>query len=186
MLPPVPPWEGIHPLLVHFPVALLVLAPLPALAALLVPGRRVLLTAVAFAVVALGALGAVLAAASGEAADESVQARGLETPAVHETLEEHEELAETTRTAAIVLMLAFGGSLIAFRKGKTTGGAAAGIGLALLAGTLAVAVLVANTAHSGGQLVHRHGVLAPLAPGEQPGGGPGVAERSSGEREDDD
>jgi len=182
LLPPVPPWEGVHPALVHFPVALLAVSPLPALLALLHPGRRVLFTALTLAVVTLGALGAVFAVESGEAADHSMEARGLETPAVHDTLEHHEELAETTRTAAIVLMLILGGTLIGFRKDKVRGAAASALAVVLLAGTLTVALLVLNTGHHGGQLVHRYGIRAMVMPGDTPA----EAARPPREREDDD
>jgi uncharacterized membrane protein len=185
MLPPFPPWEGMHPLLVHFPIVLLFLAPLPALLAVVMPGRRVLFTALAFAVMTLAALAAVVTVESGEAAAESAHHRGLETPAIHDTMHEHAELAEATRNTAIVLMLLLGGALIGFRKRKVAGATASGIALVLLAGTLAAAVLVTKAGYEGGQLVHRYGVHAVLGPadaaapggaGEHRGGEPGDAD----------
>jgi hypothetical protein len=169
-MPPLPPWEGAHPLLVHLPIGLLAVAPLPALLALLMPARRVLLVFLTFFVLLLGTAGVLGAVLSGEAAEESVERRGLETAAVHDTLEEHEELAETTRIVYVVLTLVAGGIAIGGRKGKLAGAAGTGAGAVLLAGTLGGLAVLANTADHGGQLVHRHGIHAPLAPVDAGGG----------------
>ena len=117
-MPPLPPWEGAHPLLVHLPIGLLAAAPLPALLALLMPARRVLLVFLTFFVLLLGTAGVLGAVLSGEAAEESVERRGLETAAVHDTLEEHEELAETTRIVYLVLTLVAGGIAIGPCRGS--------------------------------------------------------------------
>jgi uncharacterized membrane protein len=171
MLPPLPPWEGMHPLLVHLPIGLLFTAPLPALLGLILPGRRRLFAALTFAVTLLGTAGVMGAVLSGEAAEEWVDRQGLETPAVHETLEEHEELAETSRTTFLVLTFLFAGVVIAHGKGKLSGAGAVLAQMVLVAGTIAGAVLLANTAHQGGQLVHRHGIQAPTAASPYGAGG---------------
>jgi uncharacterized membrane protein len=152
-----------HPLLVHLPIGLLFTAPLPALLGLFFPGRRALFAALTFAVTLLGTAGVMAAVLSGEAAEGWVDRQGLETAAVHDTLEEHEELAETSRTLFLVLTFLFAGVVIAHGKGKLSGAGGAVAQLVLVAGTLAGAVLLANTAHHGGQLVHRHGIQAPTA-----------------------
>ena len=163
-MPPLPPWEGAHPLLVHLPIGLLSVAPLPALLALLMPARRAPLAFLTFCVLMLGTAGVLAAAMSGEAAEESVEARGLHTAAVHETLEEHEELAETTRIVYVVLTLIAGGIAVGGRKGKLAGATGAGAAVVLLAGTLGAMTVLANTAHHGAELVHRFGIHAPLGP----------------------
>jgi uncharacterized membrane protein len=184
MLPPLPPWEGMHPLVVHLPIGLLFLAPLPALIGLFVPGRRHLFAALTFAVTLLGTVAAVVAVLTGEAADEWAESQGLVTPAIHQALEQHEELAETTRTVGLVLTFLFAGIVIAHGKGKLSGAGSTVAHVVLLAGTVTGLILIANTAHLGGQLVHRHGVHAPTAGATagMPAGGGEV----SGEMEDDD
>ena len=50
-MPPIPSWDGLHPLIIHFPIALLLVAPLLVLVgALLKPekGRPVLYVALGF------------------------------------------------------------------------------------------------------------------------------------------
>ncbi|HMB70185.1 MAG TPA: hypothetical protein VKU85_12770, partial [bacterium] len=136
-MPTLPPWEGMHPLLVHLPIGLLTVAPIPALLALLMPARRVAFVLLTFFVLLLGTAGVLGAVMSGEAAEESVEERGLHTAAVHETLEEHEELAETTRTVYLILTLVAGGLAIGGRKGKLVGAVGVGAAAVLLVGTLA-------------------------------------------------
>ena len=68
-MPPIPSWEGLHPLVIHFPIVLLLVAPLLVLVgALLKPekGRQVLY--VALALLIAGTLSTFLATATGEAA----------------------------------------------------------------------------------------------------------------------
>jgi uncharacterized membrane protein len=174
-----------HPLLVHLPIGLLTVAPLPALLALLMPARRALFVPLTFFVLLLGTAGVLGAVMSGEAAEDSVEARGLETAAVHDTLEEHEELAETTRIVYVILTLIAGGIAVGGRKGKLAGAAGAGAAVVLLAGTLGGLAVLANTADHGGQLVHRHGIHAPLAPAaDAPAGGD--RDRDDHDRPDDD
>jgi hypothetical protein len=155
-----------HPLLVHLPIGLLTAAPLPALLALILPARRAPLVLLTFFVLLVGTAGVLGALMSGEAAEESLERRGLETAAVHDTLEEHEELAETTRIVYLVLTLVAGGIAVGGRKGKLAGAVGAGASAVLLAGTLGCLVILANTAHHGGQLVHGHGIHAPLGAGD--------------------
>ena len=57
-LPPIPTWEGLHPLVVHFPIALLLVAPwLVLLGALLAPSRGRPWLFAALTLLALGTAG---------------------------------------------------------------------------------------------------------------------------------
>lgn len=180
-MPTLPPWEGMHPLIVHLPIGLLTVAPLPALLAVLMSSRRTMFLYLTFFVVLLGMAGTVVATMSGEAAEESMRRRGLDTAAVHSTLEEHAELGETTRNTYLVLTFVFGGIAIGARKGKLSGVGGTAASLVFLAGTVGGLLLIANTADHGGRLVHRFGIHAPLGPvaaghGHGDAAGPGAAD----------
>ncbi len=179
MLPPIPSWDGLHPLIVHFPIALLLAAPLFVILGML-PGRHARAFSIAALVLmALGTVAAFVAVSTGEAAGELV----VRTPEISAALERHEELAETTRTLFAALTIIFAAVLfvpVALRRaavGAATRTALHGIFLVLyVAGTL----LLVNTAHQGGMMVHYFGVQA-MVDSPPAAGAPSPA----AEREDD-
>jgi len=186
-LPPLPSWDALHPLVVHFPVALLLTAPLLVLLGLALPraGRGFLNAALA--VMILGSAAAWVAVGTGEAAGELA----TRTPAVRAVLEHHEELAEATRNVFTLLTLTFAVLLLGptLLKRAPRRRATVLVGAAYLACYLFGAVLLANTAHQGGRLVHGLGVHA-LMPAE-PGAAPVPAPEGSGllqalEKDNDD
>jgi uncharacterized membrane protein len=159
---PIPAWNGLHPLVVHFPIALLMVAPILIVVALLAKQRRAFLTS-ALIVMALGAAGAWLAVATGGAAGQLAE----RVPGVESLLERHEEMAEGARTVFTVLTLVFGALLVvpwALKRepGRAVRLASHGAFLAVYAGAL---VYLASTAHQGARLVHEMGVHALIAPG---------------------
>jgi uncharacterized membrane protein len=160
-MPPIPAWDAAHPIIVHFPVALLLFAPLLIVAAMLAGKGWKPLAIAAFLVLACGLLGAVLSVLSGEAAESAAEVNR----AAYATLEEHEELAELTRnlfigiTAAFALIIALGIGWKRFgRRGYVI------CSLLLLLPYAYGALTLAKTAHRGGLLVHHYGVRAPLVP----------------------
>ena len=166
-MPVIPPWEGLHPVIVHFPIALLLITPLLVIVgALLTPekGRIVLYTALGLML--MGTLGTFFAAATGEAAGKLAE----RTPQVAAVLERHEELADATRTVFAGLTLIFAAIVITpkvFRKlpGRLVTTA---LPLVFLLFYGAGMLLLANTAHNGGRLVHEFGVKAMLGPSSAP------------------
>jgi uncharacterized membrane protein len=158
-LPPIPSWTELHPLVIHFPIALLLVTPLFIVAGILMSpakGRPFLIAALALML--LGTTGTFLAVATGEAAGEVAQ----RTPAVSAVLERHEDLAETTRIVFSVLTLIFGALLFLPRlmKREATVVSARILTLAFLLLYSAGAVILVNTAHNGGRLVHELDVHA--------------------------
>ena len=153
---PFPPPQGLHPLVVHFPIALLCTASLFLLAAVALSRWRGTLTFAAFALVVLGTIGTYVAVSTGEQSEPNVD----RVPDAEGTLDEHEGSAEDTRNYFTVLTLAFGVALLAARKlaGRVTWT----IALAVLLVAHAYGVLLlTRTAHLGGLLVHEFGVRAP-------------------------
>jgi uncharacterized membrane protein len=165
--PLIPPWEGLHPLIVHFPIALLLIAPLLVIVgALLKPEKGRIVLYVALGLMLIGTLGTFLAAATGEAAGKLAE----RTPQVDAVLERHEELADATRAVFTGLTLIFGAIVFAPKVFHKLPGRLVTTALPLVfllfygAGML----LLANTAHNGGRLVHEFGVKAMLGPSSAP------------------
>ncbi len=154
--------NGIHPMVVHFPVALLLTAPVLLVIAAVLKGHRSWMLA-GLVVMTLGTAGAWAAVATGEA-DGELAERAL--PGVKAVLEQHEQMAETTSTIFTVLALVLA-ALIAipwvFKKQLSTAMKVAPLAvfLALYAGA---AGYLASTAHQGGRLVHELGVRTMMAP----------------------
>ena len=160
--PPIPTWDALHPLVIHFPIALLLIAPLfIVLGALLTPakGRPYLIAALALLLV--GTAGTFLAIETGEAAAELAE----RTPGVARVLEAHEALAERTRAVFGVLSVIFIALLAAPRilakaESRLT---TTILPLAFLVLYSAGILLLLNTAHNGGRLVHEFGLRAMIS-----------------------
>lgn len=182
MMPPFPSWDGMHPLIVHFPIALLLVAPLFVVLGLIIPKQWNGLAVAALILMVLGTLGAFAAVSTGEAAGELVE----RNEAISATLEHHEDLAETTRTVFAVLTLIFAAIVVTPLVLSTTVKPMLRTGLcvAFLCLYAFGAVLLVNTAHEGGRLVHEHGVQALIATGPSLLGEP--VEHEEHEDEDDD
>jgi uncharacterized membrane protein len=162
MLPQLPDWTGIHPLVIHFPIALLLVAPLLVALGLAVRnGRRAYLVS-ALILMALGTLGAYIAVSTGEAAGEIAE----QTAGAEGLLEQHEELAEAARTVFTALTALFA-ALVAIpwlRKKEPQGRLFLAAHVAFLLLYVGGAVVLVNAAHLGGRLVHEAGVRAQLTP----------------------
>jgi uncharacterized membrane protein len=172
-MPPIPSWDGLHPLIIHFPIALLLVAPLLVLAGVLLKpekGRPVLYVALALMVV--GTLSIFLAASTGEAAGKLAE----RTPQIDAVLERHEELADATRAVFSGLTVIFAAIMFAPMAFQKLSGRLISTALPLVfllfygVGVL----LLTNTAHNGGRLVHEFGVRAMVAPSAVPVAGSAI------------
>jgi uncharacterized membrane protein len=170
-LPPIPAWDAVHVLIVHFPIALLMAAvPIMLLLAVLFPHSARQFAIAAGVLLVVGAAAAFLATQTGEAAQTLAEQMGAaENPAIHEAIEVHSDMAETVRNSYIVfagvfvLYLIFSGL-----RNREWSPAVNGVVLFIfLLASMGGALLVANTAHSGGMLVHTDGLLAPLTRGAE-------------------
>lgn len=152
----------LHPAVVHFPIVLILLGTVAAVTAVFT--RRWNLPALAAVMLALGAAGAVVAVQTGEREGEMVG----ETPAIERLLDQHEDWAERTQTAAIVTAVLAIAAVFTRRWAKIARTAGVITALAAMAATWCVM----ETGHYGGQLVYRHGAgvnLAPAGTTETPG-----------------
>jgi uncharacterized membrane protein len=162
IFPPLPPYEGMHPLVVHYPIALLMITPIfVILAAAWKKHTRPLLVA-ALLISVLGVAAAFLATSTGEAGEKF--AKGI--PGADKTLHEHEELAEFARNLFIVVTVVLAGFTAgAWKLGdRLSTPLRWGAVLIFLVIHGFSASVLASAAHEGGKLVHLHGVRAPLAP----------------------
>jgi len=177
--PPIPSWDALHPLVIHFPIALLLVVPfLIVTGALRPPERGQTILYVALALMIAGTLGTFLAVATGEAAGRIAE-RTLQIDVV---LEHHEQLAEATRIAFSVLTVVFAAILLipVILKKTSNRLVSTALSLAFLVLYGGGILLLTNTAHNGGRLVHEFGVRAavkhsPLPAGEQQANKTGAA-----------
>lgn len=147
----------LHPAVVHFPIAFLLLG--AAIAVLAVFVRRWHLPLLAAVLLVCGGAGAMVATATGDEAAERV---GDISEVGEDVLEHHEDWGEKTRNIAIAAALL--SIVAAFMANKKAIGLSFSVLTALCA--LAAAYAVAQTGHYGGELVYRHGAGVKVAPAQ--------------------
>ncbi len=160
-LPPIPSWQAIHPLIVHFPIALLLIAPLFIVIGVVRKAKHGFpFLLVALILMALGTASTFIAASSGDAAGELAG----NAPQVKAVLEQHEELAQTTEIVFFALTLIFAAILFVPRllRRERTHAISTILPLVFLLFYATGAISLVNTAHQGGRLVHELGVRAPV------------------------
>ena len=167
MFPPIPSWDAMHPLVVHFPIALLLVAPVFVVMAAAWRRYELPLGVAALTLMALGALGAFVAVATGEAGEGAAN-----TAAAKAVLERHEELAEIVQatfgalTGVFALMVFAPRALRRWRRlpaGLSLPGAVRAAAYFVFLVAYAIGCLIlANAAHEGGRLVHELGVRAAI------------------------
>ena len=100
--PPTPPWEGMHPLVVHFPIALLLFAAVFVVLAIIVPKRGWWFSVSALILLIGGTAGAFVAVSTGEAARDVVEEGEDE---MFEVMQQHEDVVEQARNVFVALKL---------------------------------------------------------------------------------
>lgn len=153
-----PAWESLHPIMVHFPIALLLVAPLfIVIAAVLSPpkGRPFMISALIL--LGLGTASLFVAIPAGEAAAHHLPNYGT-TGAL---IAAHQSLGLETRGIFVMLLVLYVAVMLVpkvlHRDGRLFSTV---LPLAFLLLYCAGAVVLVNTAHDGGRLVHELGVHA--------------------------
>ena len=140
--------DPLHPALVHFPIVLVLFGTLAAVVAMF--WRQGFVPAMAAALLALAALGAWAAVATGESDGGLVENTSAGAAAL---LEAHENWAKRTLTAAAIAAVLAIGSVALSKFPVVARGVA--VAAALAAGTASWTVY--ETGHRGGALVYQYG-----------------------------
>lgn len=159
-LPAAPAFDGLHPIVVHFALAVPLIVPVFLVIALAWKSQWRAMLVAALVTCALGTAFMLLAIQTGEATEKYAHMVEGTGPTLHR----HEELAELARnlffgvTAALAIA-----TFVAFKFNDRLKTAAR---FALIGACAAIwalpALVLANAAHAGGELVHVHGVKAPI------------------------
>ena len=160
-MPPLPPWTSLHPLIIHFPIGLLFVAPLFIVGALLWRRSREGWSLAALALMVLGTSSLFFAVATGEAAGQLVE----RTPQIAAVLEHHESLAETGRVVFSLLTLAFAALVLVplIRRREPAAWVRRSLTVAFLLAYAVGLTYLTRVAHEGGRLVHAFGVHSIVA-----------------------
>lgn len=163
-LPPIPAWPAMHPLIIHFPIVLLLVAPLFIVIGLMRKGEFASpFFLAALLLMTLGTGSTYVAAASGDAAGEQTRDAGQ----IEAVLEQHEDLALTTEIAFSALTIVFAAMLFLPRllRRQPTRAIATALSMVFLLFYSTGVISLVNTAHQGGRLVHELGLRAQMQPG---------------------
>jgi uncharacterized membrane protein len=157
--PPMPTWDSLHPIIIHYPIVLLLLSPLFILiSAVLSPskGRPYMITAII--ILLLGTASLYLAAETGESAAELAERGGP----VNAVLALHQDLASETEILFSGLSVILLGMVVLPKVlcRQETRLFSTFLPVAFLVLYSVGALFLVNTAHEGGRLVHEFGVHA--------------------------
>ena len=161
-IPALPPFEGLHPLIVHFSVGILLSAWVPMVLGLVDRKRRMSWFRAGLMMIVMGTLFTFAAVLTGEATEEIVP---HSSEMIEHAIHEHEELAELSRNIFVGVTAIYLASMIAFCKvGEPKKKKVGLIGTVLVGITYILGALaLSNAGHLGGLLVHEHGLHAPVA-----------------------
>jgi uncharacterized membrane protein len=162
--PPIPTWDALHPLVIHFPIVLLIACPLFILIGAAFrnseKGRPYFSAAVILLL--LGTASLFVSVNSGEAASQLVDRQ----PQVEVLLKSHQALAVETRDVFVTLcLIACGVFFVPHFLGKTdTLLFSRVLPLSFLVFYAVGLIFLVNTADRGGRMVHELGVHAMISP----------------------
>ncbi|MEZ6243841.1 MAG: DUF2231 domain-containing protein [Phycisphaerales bacterium] len=172
VMPPMQPWEAMHPIVVHFPIVLLLLAWVPIVIGVFDRPRRLAWMLGGLLMLVGGTGAAFVAVLSGEATKETV---GAMSQVVEHAIHEHEEMGELARTMFIVVTALFVVTLglgAGLKKGTARRVAVSIAGVVFLGFYVFAATRLAWAGDMGGELVHVYGVRAKMKMSSPPAEAP--------------
>jgi uncharacterized membrane protein len=152
--PSPPPFEGMHPLVVHLPIGVLVLIPLFILLAIVFKHNTKYFTLSTSLLAWIGTIGAIIAVITGHAAYD-VAPRSED---INKLLLNHMYLAELTRNLFIVFSVLYTVFSYLLFKDKVKPSLALIVQLVFLAFIGICVLALVNTGHQGARLVHEFGI----------------------------
>lgn len=168
-LPTIPNWEAFHPIVVHYPVAILPLAPVAALVAVFWRAKRSEWLFASALLLLVGTASAQFAVLTGE-----VTWNSIDLPAeLDAKVQAHHNAGLFTRTLAGAAALWTAGIWYAMRKRERVRRRGAWGVVATLPLQLLMLMQLTLAGDLGGRLVHEHHIVAPMNKSE-PTAAPGV------------
>ena len=157
---PIPTWDNLHPIITHFPIALLLVAPLFVFLGLIHPRKLWLFSVSALLLMLVGTIGAYVAVESGEAAAQLAD----RTPEINAAIAAHQDMAEKTRLIFTILTALYALFVAAPLVLKHLNPRRISIlQLIFMLVYLGACLILARTGHLGGRLVHSFGVHAMMS-----------------------
>jgi len=137
-----------HPIIVHFPITLVVVSLLFQTLSMTLP--RYVSQITGLMILWLGAISAFLASITGEKAYSSLQS--LEIGTIKEVIGQHEDLANITTWSTIIFVFGWTFLYLKFKDRNW-------INWIILTGLTILCIMVLLTGFMGGELVYTHGIL---------------------------
>lgn len=151
-----PGWEGMHPMIVHFPIGLLVILPLLLLLSLVIKEQNKCFTNASLIILIIGTLGTMLSVATGLASMEVAKI----TEEAKEIINKHESLAAICRNLYMSFTVFYAIFVYYTNKNIMKPSLKATLQIIFIVYSLLGIWFLVNTGHYGARLVHEFGVHA--------------------------
>jgi uncharacterized membrane protein len=177
-----------HPLVVHFPIALLLFAAVFVVLAIIVPKRGWWFSVSALILLIGGTAGAFVSVSTGEAAMNVAEGDGENEDEMWDIMDQHADKMEQARNSFVVLTVIYAGIVVLplLVKSLQSWKFVVPTNLIFLAALMWANAALANGAHLGGRLVHEFGVRAALAPEGEAAASEDEEEATEAETESDE